>query len=66
MNGDLTASFNRSLDLFREQVRGEFAARLVADVLEPMAQELQSLSAEIEETSQELAALESELEGDSQ
>ena len=64
MNGDLAVSFTRSLDLFRDQARGEFAMRLVSDVLEPMARELESLSSEIDETAAELTEIESELEGD--
>ena len=65
MNDNLATSFARALDRFREQTRGEFSDRLVADVLEPMANELVSLSSEIESTQEEISHLETELEGNS-
>ena len=63
MNDNLATSFVRALDRFREQTRGEFSDRLVADVLEPMANELGSLSYEIESTQEEIYHLKTELEG---
>ncbi len=63
MKDNLVNSFSRALDCFREQSRGEFAARLISDVLEPMANELEALSAEIENTAENITALESEIEG---
>lgn len=63
MKDDLAASFIRALDSFREQTRGGFARCLISDVLEPMANELEALSAEIENTTASISALESEMEG---
>lgn len=63
MNDNLTTDFCRALERFRELTRGEFSDRLVADVLEPMARELESLSSEIEETQGEISHLESDIEG---
>ena len=63
MKDNLATSFSRALDAFREQARGEFATRLISDVLEPMAGELEALSAEIENTAADVTALESEIEG---
>ena len=40
MNDNLATSFARALERFREQTRGDFTTHLVADVLEPMANEL--------------------------
>ena len=64
MKDNLATSFSRALDSFREQARGEFATCLISDVLEPMAHELETLSAEIENTAVNIATLESEIEGD--
>ena len=63
MKDNLATSFNRALGSFREQARGEFATRLILDVLEPMANELEALSTEIESTVADITALESEIEG---
>ena len=63
MKDNLATSFRRALDFFQEQARGEFATRLISDVLEPMANELEALSAEIENAAADIAALESEIEG---
>ena len=63
MNDNLATSFVRALERFRDQTRGDFTTRLVADVLEPMANELDSLSSEIESTQEELSHLKTELEG---
>ena len=64
MKDNLATPFRRALDSFREQARGEFATRLISDVLDPMAHELEVLSSEIENTTADIAALESEIEGD--
>ena len=63
MKDNLATSFSRALDTFRDQARGEFATRLISDVLEPMANELEALSTEIESTVADITALESEIEG---
>lgn len=63
MKDNLATSFSRALDSFREQARGEFATRLISDVLDPMADELDALSGEIENTAADITALESEIEG---
>ena len=63
MNDNLATSFAQALERFREQTGGAFATHLIADVLEPMANELSSLSSEIESTQSEIAQLETELEG---
>lgn len=63
MKDNLATSFARALERFRDQTRGDFSARLVADVLEPMANELEFLSSEIERTQEEISHLETELEG---
>ena len=63
MKDNLATSFARALERFRDQTRGEFSDRLVADVLEPMANELEFLSSEIESTQEEITHLETELEG---
>ena len=63
MKDNLVTSFSRALDCFREQSQGEFATRLISDVLEPMANELEALSAEIENTVADITTLESEIEG---
>lgn len=63
MKDNLATSFRRALDSFREQARGEFATRLISDVLDPMANELDALSGEIENAAADVAALESEIEG---
>ena len=63
MKDNLATSFRRALDFFREQARGEFATRLISDVLDPMADELDILSGEIENTAADIAAFESEIEG---
>lgn len=65
MNDNLATSFAQALDRFREQTRGEFSDRLVADVLEPMANELAALSSEIESVQEEISHLKTELEGNS-
>ena len=66
MNDNLATPFARALERFRDQTRGDFATRLVADVLEPMANELESLSSEIESTQEEISHLENELEGNNE
>lgn len=63
MKDNLATSFARALERFRDQTCGDFSARLVADVLEPMANELEFLSSEIESTQEEITHLETELEG---
>lgn len=66
MNDNLATSFKRALELFREQTRGEFATSLMEKVLEPMANELDALSSEIESANRELSDLETELEGNNE
>lgn len=66
MNDNFAAAFGRALATFRDQVRGEFASRLVSEVLEPMERELQALTSELESTNQELSQLENELEGNNE
>ena len=56
MKDNLATSFRRALDSFREQARGEFATRLISDVLDPMANELDALSGEIEKQQRALNA----------
>ena len=53
--------FNSASDLFKDQVRGGFGNRIVADILGPMSDELQALATETENTRGEIAAFENEL-----
>ena len=47
MNEIPLPQFLQASGLFRDQVRGEFGDRIVADILEPMSRELEALAAEL-------------------
>ena len=53
--------FSAASGLFKEQVRGEFGRRIVADILEPMAGELEALASETENTRKEINDLMNQL-----
>lgn len=61
MNEIPIAEFRMASELFQDQVRGEFGNRIVADILEPMMVELETLAADNLETQEQLSDLEDQL-----
>ena len=57
MNEIPVNSFRMASEQFQEQVRGGFGQSLVADVLDPMLRELESLSSVTDETAQAMESL---------
>ena len=61
MNEIPVAEFRMASELFQAQVRGEFGNRIVADILEPMMGELETLAADKQEAQEQISNLESQL-----
>lgn len=64
MNEEALCMFRDAAARFQEQTSSEFGRRLIADVLEPMEQELSVLTKEIVNVTYEIESLKSQLEED--